>query len=389
MLEGPLDVEARAIGPGQPPGGRQVDGHPDAGGDEDGQAVHRLRVDQAPHRHEGEEGRHHQQGDPVAGGGEDLGPLEPERPGPSGRSGRQMQGPEGETEGAGVDQHVAGVGQQRQRVGRQGHHHLGDHEPHDQDHGGHQPPPVAGGREPVPMRIVARMIVVAMVAHPAQDSQARFLRGGARQDGRSATVIRDPASTDPASTDPASTDPIRALARSGLMALTGWPDGAPVLPPLGLPTALAELVAEIERRSRAAGRRCGSTGRPPSRVGRRCWASADRAASRPTGPAGCCEPATAGSASTCPVPTTWTCCPPSPGRPSPTRGRTWRRRRLPPPRSTFVAPGPAARPGRLAPSDQPGRPRTSGRNLGAGRRPPSGRAIPGGWSTCPRCGPAR
>ena len=63
-----------------------------------------------------------------------------------------------------------------------------------------------------------------------------------------------PQSIDPASTDLASTDLIRALARSGLMALTGWPDGPPVLPPLGLPTALAELVAEIEHRSRAAGR---------------------------------------------------------------------------------------------------------------------------------------
>jgi hypothetical protein len=38
------------------------------------------------------------------------------------------------------------------------------------------------------------------------------------------------------------------------MALTGWPDRAPVLPPPGLPTSLAGLVAEIEHRSRAAGR---------------------------------------------------------------------------------------------------------------------------------------
>ncbi len=51
-----------------------------------------------------------------------------------------------------------------------------------------------------------------------------------------------------------STDPVGALARSGLMALTGWPDRAPVLPPLGLPAALAGLAAEIEHRTRALGR---------------------------------------------------------------------------------------------------------------------------------------
>jgi hypothetical protein len=38
------------------------------------------------------------------------------------------------------------------------------------------------------------------------------------------------------------------------VALTGWPDRAPVLPPLGLPAGLAGLVAEIERRTRALGR---------------------------------------------------------------------------------------------------------------------------------------
>ena len=40
-----------------------------------------------------------------------------------------------------------------------------------------------------------------------------------------------------------------ALARSGLMALTGWPDGPPVSPPLGLPAHLDGLVSEIERRA--------------------------------------------------------------------------------------------------------------------------------------------
>ena len=48
-------------------------------------------------------------------------------------------------------------------------------------------------------------------------------------------------------------DPVGALARSGLMALTGWADGAPRLPPVGLPARLERLTGEIERRTRAGG----------------------------------------------------------------------------------------------------------------------------------------
>ncbi len=43
--------------------------------------------------------------------------------------------------------------------------------------------------------------------------------------------------------------PALALARSGLMALTGWQDGPPIWPPLGLPAYLDGLVAEIEWRT--------------------------------------------------------------------------------------------------------------------------------------------
>jgi hypothetical protein len=49
-------------------------------------------------------------------------------------------------------------------------------------------------------------------------------------------------------------DPVAALARSGLMALTGWADGAPRLPPVGLPVQLERLISEIEWRTRAHGR---------------------------------------------------------------------------------------------------------------------------------------
>ena len=139
VLEGALDVEAGAIGPGQPPGGRQVDDDPDAAVITTtarpctacGWISRRIAT-------EGQDGRHHQQGDPVAGRGQDLGPLEAERPRPCGRPGRQVQGPQGGAEGAGVDEHVAGVGEQRQRVGRGSDHHLGDHEPDDQDQSQHQ-----------------------------------------------------------------------------------------------------------------------------------------------------------------------------------------------------------------------------------------------------------
>jgi hypothetical protein len=46
-------------------------------------------------------------------------------------------------------------------------------------------------------------------------------------------------------------DAVAALARSGLLALTGWPDRAPIVPPLGVPGYVAGLVAEIEARTRA------------------------------------------------------------------------------------------------------------------------------------------
>ncbi len=101
------------------------------------------------------------------------------------------------------------------------------------------------------MRGASRVIMVEVGAHRGQDSQAYFDPLG--RANMSAVRSSDPASTDPASRA-GPVDPVRALARSGLMALTGWPDRAPIVPPLGLPVALAGLVAEIERRTRALGR---------------------------------------------------------------------------------------------------------------------------------------
>lgn len=48
-------------------------------------------------------------------------------------------------------------------------------------------------------------------------------------------------------------DAASALARSGLLSLTGPAGGRPILPPLALPGSLDRLVAEIERHSAAAG----------------------------------------------------------------------------------------------------------------------------------------
>ncbi len=46
-----------------------------------------------------------------------------------------------------------------------------------------------------------------------------------------------------------------AWARSGVMALSGWAAGPPVLPPLGLPARLDAMVREIEQRARSRGQR--------------------------------------------------------------------------------------------------------------------------------------
>ena len=67
-------------------------------------------------------------------------------------------------------------------------------------------------------------------------------------------------------------DPTAALADSGLVALTGWPDGPPIVPPLDLAVRLEALAAEIEDRSGALYARSACPGRQPWRVGPLCWA---------------------------------------------------------------------------------------------------------------------
>ena len=57
---------------------------------------------------------------PLAGGGQDLGPLHAVGVRPRLGTGRQPDGHEGAGDGADVDQHVAGVGQEDERVGGDG-----------------------------------------------------------------------------------------------------------------------------------------------------------------------------------------------------------------------------------------------------------------------------
>ncbi len=89
-----LNVQARPVRAGQHPRGGDVDDDPGAGHGDHRAAVHGGRMDQPADRLDGHDSGDHQQRDSVAGGGQDLGPLPPERPGTPGWPCRQPDRPQ-------------------------------------------------------------------------------------------------------------------------------------------------------------------------------------------------------------------------------------------------------------------------------------------------------
>ena len=82
--------------------------------DHDEAAIDAGRMDQPGDRLDGDDPADHEQRDAVDGGGEDLGALPAEGPGPAGRPGGQPDGPQRPGQRADVGEHVPGVGQQGQ-----------------------------------------------------------------------------------------------------------------------------------------------------------------------------------------------------------------------------------------------------------------------------------
>src|SRR5215208_718936 len=88
--------------------------------------------DQAPYRLVDEPGREQEQRDAVGLGGEDFGALEAVGQRPAGGPSREANGDEGQGYGAGVGEHVPGVGDQSQGGGYDADNHLYQHEPDEQ-----------------------------------------------------------------------------------------------------------------------------------------------------------------------------------------------------------------------------------------------------------------
>ena len=92
----------------------------------------RGRVDQPAHALDRDHQRQRDERRAVHLGGQDLGALEPERVAAPGGPGREPRGDQRERDRAGVGEHVRRVREQRQRVGQDARHDLGEHEAEDQ-----------------------------------------------------------------------------------------------------------------------------------------------------------------------------------------------------------------------------------------------------------------
>ncbi len=151
MEEGPLDVEAAPLGPGEHPRRHQVHHDPDQSHDQDQPALHIRRVDQPADALEDDQRPEQQQRDPVDLGGEDLGPSHPVGEAAGRRPLGQPQRGQRQPDRNGVREHVARVGDQRQGGAHDPRHELGHHEADDQRERAGEAPRV-GVREVVAWR---------------------------------------------------------------------------------------------------------------------------------------------------------------------------------------------------------------------------------------------
>ena len=104
-----------------------------------------------------------QQRQPVDLRGQDLDAPVPERPAAARGTGRQGGRENGETERRDVGQHVAGVGEERERIGDETEDDLADHEEPDQDQRAGESAPVAAFRRRMRVRMPVNHLLVGSV----------------------------------------------------------------------------------------------------------------------------------------------------------------------------------------------------------------------------------
>ena len=131
-----------------------------------GSAQHLGRVADAADRLDEHVDRDPDEQHGVGEGGQDLEPVEPERAVRAGRGARgELDGGQGHPESEDVGEHVAGVGQQGQRVGEEPADHLDDHEGGEHREGGGEAALVALARSDGPVGV---RVPVGTAVHPRQ-----------------------------------------------------------------------------------------------------------------------------------------------------------------------------------------------------------------------------
>ncbi len=156
-----LDVQRLAARAGEDGECRHVDDEPSDGHDEHPAAEHLRRVGQPSHRLEQHPGGDEHEQQPVEERGDDLGAPVAEAAVGRGGAPREPDRPEREQQREDVREHVTGVGEQRQAVGRQPAGHLGHRVGGEQ----HQRP-AEGARAGV--RVTVRVVVGVAVRHGLQ-----------------------------------------------------------------------------------------------------------------------------------------------------------------------------------------------------------------------------
>ena len=138
-------LRLRAAAAMQDPERDRVDDQAGGGDDQHGAADHRHRLHEALHRLPGDGDRDEEQRQPVDEGGQHLEAVEAVGALPVGGARRDPHGEPGERQRRGIGQHVAGVGEQRQRPGDDAADRLGQHGDRGQQAGPEQAALVGAG----------------------------------------------------------------------------------------------------------------------------------------------------------------------------------------------------------------------------------------------------